>query len=77
MSKGLFLNPHGDYDMTHYTAIENRKIRIAIVGCGRISKNHFGSIDKHQNSIELVAICDNNKAFLKSFIIIYSSEILL
>jgi len=23
-------------------AIKDRKIRIAIVGCGRISKNHFG-----------------------------------
>jgi len=40
--------------------ITNRKIRIAIVGCGRISKNHFGSIEKHQDDIELVAICDNN-----------------
>ena len=51
--------------MTHYTTIENRKIRIAIVGCGRISKNHFGSIEKHQENIELVAICDNNNETLE------------
>ncbi|UGA54980.1 Gfo/Idh/MocA family protein [Vibrio sp. VB16] len=40
--------------------IENRKIRIAIVGCGRISKNHFGSIETLSTEFELVAICDND-----------------
>jgi UDP-N-acetyl-2-amino-2-deoxyglucuronate dehydrogenase len=64
MLKGLYLNQAGDCNMTTYTTIENRKIRIAIVGCGRISKNHFGSIEKHQDDIELVAICDNNKEVL-------------
>ena len=44
--------------------IANRKIRIAIVGCGRISSNHFGSIEKHANEIELVAICDTNAKVL-------------
>lgn len=39
-------------------AIVNRKIRTAIIGCGRISKNHFGSITTHADSIELVAVCD-------------------
>jgi len=43
----------------------NRKIRIAIVGCGRISKNHFGSIEKHQDNIELVAICESIPNLLK------------
>ena len=38
--------------------LNNRKIRIAIVGCGRISKNHFDSIEKHAENIELVAVCD-------------------
>lgn len=41
-----------------YSAITGRKIRIAIVGCGRIAKNHFGSIEKHAENIELAAICD-------------------
>ena len=37
---------------------KDRKIRIAVVGCGRISKNHFGSIEKHSDEMELVAVCD-------------------
>ncbi len=41
-----------------YPIIKDRKIRIAIAGCGRISKNHFASIEKHADNIELVAICD-------------------
>ncbi len=44
--------------MQHYTSITNRKIKIAVVGCGRISKNHFGSIEQHKDEFELVAICD-------------------
>lgn len=44
--------------MKHYSPIVGRKIRIAIVGCGRISKNHFGSIDRHRDELELVAVCD-------------------
>ncbi len=44
--------------------INDRKIRIAIVGCGRISKNHFGSIEKHKDNIELVALCDTNDQVL-------------
>lgn len=44
--------------MHHYASIRDRKIRTAIVGCGRISKNHFDSIEKHSEHIELVAVCD-------------------
>ena len=51
--------------MTTYTTIKNRKIRIAIIGCGRISKNHFGSIEKHNDNLELVAVCDNDKSKLE------------
>lgn len=47
-----------------YPTILNRKIRIAVVGCGRISKNHFGSIDEHSDELELVAICDNKAKIL-------------
>lgn len=39
--------------------IPDRKIRLAVVGCGRISKSHFSSIEKHADQLELVAICDN------------------
>jgi UDP-N-acetyl-2-amino-2-deoxyglucuronate dehydrogenase len=38
--------------------IKDRKIRFALVGCGRISKNHFDSIKKHTDLAELVGVCD-------------------
>ncbi len=47
-----------------YPTINGRKIRIAVVGCGRISKNHFGSIAQHQQDFELVAVCDIDAAAL-------------
>jgi UDP-N-acetyl-2-amino-2-deoxyglucuronate dehydrogenase len=50
--------------MTKKTVANDREIRVAIVGCGRISKNHFGSIDAHNDEMELVAVCDNNQQLL-------------
>lgn len=44
--------------------VTQRKIRIGIVGCGRISKNHFKSIETHQANMELVAVCDTDSAVL-------------
>lgn len=49
-----------------HTLILDRKIRIAIIGCGRISKNHFGSIEKHAENFDLVAVCDINPDTLKT-----------
>lgn len=49
-----------------YASILNRKIRIAIVGCGRISKNHFGSLEKHAENFDLAAVCDINQEIVKS-----------
>jgi len=46
------------------TLSKNKKIRVAIVGCGRISKNHFDSIKVHQQSIELISICEVNHQLL-------------
>jgi UDP-N-acetyl-2-amino-2-deoxyglucuronate dehydrogenase len=43
-----------------FPVITGRKIRIAVIGCGRISRNHFGAIEKHADSLELVAVCDIN-----------------
>ena len=40
--------------------IKGRKIRVGIVGCGRISANHFNSIREHVANIELVAVCDTD-----------------
>jgi UDP-N-acetyl-2-amino-2-deoxyglucuronate dehydrogenase len=39
-------------------AITDRRIRFALVGCGRISANHFDAIAKHADRAELVAVCD-------------------
>ena len=46
------------------TPISDRKVRFAIIGCGRIAQNHFDSIDKHASRAELVAVCDNDPAVL-------------
>lgn len=45
--------------------IIDRKIRVALVGCGRISANHFSSMEKHAANIELVAVCDTDAAALE------------
>jgi UDP-N-acetyl-2-amino-2-deoxyglucuronate dehydrogenase len=37
-----------------------QKIKIALVGCGRIADKHFEAIEKHQTSLELVGVCDTN-----------------
>lgn len=44
--------------MRIYETIQNRKIRMALVGCGRISDNHFGAMEKHADQIEIVDVCD-------------------
>jgi len=38
--------------------IVDQRIRIALVGCGRISSNHIKAILMHNDQAELVAICD-------------------
>jgi len=48
-----------------FPLVTERKIRLAIVGCGRISRNHFGSIEKHADNIELVAVCDTDASVLE------------
>lgn len=45
-------------------SIVDRKIRFALVGCGRISKNHFGAISQHKERAELVGVCDVDQAVL-------------
>jgi len=39
-----------------YEVIQNRKIRMAIVGSGHIDMNHFGSIEKHTDNVDIAAI---------------------
>jgi UDP-N-acetyl-2-amino-2-deoxyglucuronate dehydrogenase len=48
--------------MRSYQGIRDRRIRVAVVGCGRISANHFGAIARHAEDMELVAVCDEDPA---------------
>ena len=50
--------------MHNYTPITNRKIRLALVGCGRIANNHFAAIENHEDNVELVDVCDVNPSAL-------------
>ncbi len=43
----------------------NKKLKIAIIGCGRISAKHFEAIKKHSDNLELVAVCDTNPTVLE------------
>lgn len=47
-----------------FKKITDRKIKVVLVGCGRISKNHFGSIEKHADNVELVAVCETDRPLL-------------
>lgn len=39
-------------------AVLDRRIRFALVGCGRIAANHFAAIEKHSERCELVGVAD-------------------
>ncbi len=43
------------------------KIKIAVVGCGRIATKHFEAIQQHSDHLDLVAICDINKNILDRY----------
>jgi predicted dehydrogenase len=43
-----------------------RKYRVAIVGCGRIARQHAGTLTKHP-AAELVALCDVSEEGLRAF----------
>jgi len=38
-----------------------RKIKIAVIGCGRIAERHFEAIESLSEHLELVAVCDTSK----------------
>ncbi len=52
----------------------SQKINIALVGCGRISKNHIKSIIYSHNEASLIAICDTNPEMIDSAIEIINEE---
>ncbi|MBD2792779.1 Gfo/Idh/MocA family protein [Xenorhabdus szentirmaii] len=51
-----------------FNTITERKIKFALVGCGRISKNHFNSLSIHKDNAELVAVCDTDPVALNAAI---------
>ena len=53
------------------------KIKVALIGCGKISKNHIKAISEHQDNMMLVAICDKQENLLiqaQKFILELSEE---
>lgn len=51
--------------MRNYAPIKDRKIKVALVGCGRIANNHFGAMEKHADRMEVVEVCDVDPAALE------------
>lgn len=47
--------------------IKDRKIRCALVGFGRVAKNHIDAIRAHKDDLSLVGICDVNEAVVKPY----------
>jgi len=50
--------------MRNYDIIKDRKIRMALVGCGRIAANHLGAMEQQAQDIEIVDVCDVDSAAL-------------
>ena len=48
------------------TPITDRRVRIAVVGCGRIATNHFNAIEQHKDRLQLVAVCDTDRPALQA-----------
>lgn len=46
--------------------ITDRKIKVGVVGCGRISANHFKAIAAHNTELALTAVCDTNPDALRT-----------
>ncbi len=44
--------------------VAGRKVRFALVGCGRIAGNHFDALRKHADRCELTDVCDTDPAAL-------------
>lgn len=44
--------------------IKDRKIKVAVLGLGRISKYHLDSIAQHADNLQLVGLCDAREAVL-------------
>lgn len=45
--------------------VKGRTIPVAVIGCGRISKNHFAAIEQHRDNLQCVTVCDTDPAALR------------
>lgn len=48
-----------------FSLIKDRKIRIAVVGCGKISTSHFAALSALKDQFEVSAVCDSHAETLK------------
>ena len=61
--------------MRHFPApVTDRKIRFALVGCGRIAVNHFSSIKQHSDRAELVGVCDVSRSALDAAVALTNAK---
>lgn len=44
--------------------ITDRKLRFALVGCGRIAQSHIEAVRRHADQAEMVAVCDTDAVAL-------------
>lgn len=60
--------------MIEYSVVKDRKIRIAVIGCGRISAKHFDAIHQHRQNVDLVAVCDTDSLALRKAVAATGAE---
>jgi UDP-N-acetyl-2-amino-2-deoxyglucuronate dehydrogenase len=46
--------------------IVGRRVRVALVGCGRIAQKHLEAMQMHRDRLELVAVCDTDRTALEA-----------
>lgn len=51
-----------------FEVIQDRKVRFALVGCGRIANNHFASFEALKDKCEIVSVCDIDTESLQAAI---------
>jgi UDP-N-acetyl-2-amino-2-deoxyglucuronate dehydrogenase len=51
--------------MRDTTPFSDRRIRFALIGCGRIAQKHIEAIEAHADRAEIVAVCDVDPAALE------------
>ena len=52
--------------MPVHSVIRDRKLRFAVVGCGRIAQSHFAALKQHAGRVEIVGVCDNHASALQA-----------